>query len=219
MNHNAIYSPDGSEIWTAQMSSPGSVLVLDAITLETRQTIAVGEMPAEVTFTRDGKYAFVCNGMSGDVSVIDVASYSVQKTIAVGTTPVGAWPGRGSLMYVDNETSKSISAIDSATLEVVRTYDLGFTPASVGETASGEVWVTDTDAGKVVFYAAGTTDKSGELATGEGAHAMAFSADGKTAYITNQLAGTLSVIDVESRQLTGTVEVGSKPNGLLFRAR
>ena len=51
-NHNGIFSPDGKEIWTSQMMMmPGMVLVLDATTLATKQSIDVGDMPAEVTFS------------------------------------------------------------------------------------------------------------------------------------------------------------------------
>jgi len=38
--------------------------VLDATTLATKQTITVGDMAAEISFSKDGKYAFVANGMS-----------------------------------------------------------------------------------------------------------------------------------------------------------
>jgi DNA-binding beta-propeller fold protein YncE len=51
-NHNAIYSPDGSEIWTSQMQDRGQVLVYDAATLTLKNTIAVGRQPAEITFSR-----------------------------------------------------------------------------------------------------------------------------------------------------------------------
>jgi YVTN family beta-propeller protein len=217
MNHNAIFSPDGQEVWTSQMTSPGSVLVLDASTLETKATIAVGDEPAEVTFAPDGRYAFIANGGSDSVSVIDASSKMVVSTIDVGETPVGAWPGSDGVMYVDNEAGKSLTAIDASTLAVVRTYDLGFTPAMAAVSPAGELWVTDTDGGKVVIYAAAEDTAQGEIATGAGAHAIAFSADGQTAYVTNQHADTVSIIDVASRAVVDTIEVGSKPNGMVFR--
>jgi YVTN family beta-propeller protein len=216
-NHNAAFSPDGKETWTSQMTSPGKILVLDASTLATLKTIEVGKLPAEVTFTLSGKYAFAANGGSNDVTVIDAGAKTVVKTIAVGANPVGAWPGKDSIMYVDNEAAKSLTAIHGETLEVLRTYDLGFTPAMAATTAGGELWVTDTENGKVVFYPAGSTAKSGELATGAGAHAIAFAKDGKLAYVTNQGAGTVSVIDVVSRTLSKSIAVGSKPNGIIVR--
>jgi YVTN family beta-propeller protein len=221
MNHNAIFSPDGTEIWTSQMMMPGSVLVLDAQTLATRQSIPVGDMPAEVTFSKDGTMGFVANGMTDSVSVISVATKKVMATIPVGKDPVGPWPGVDGIMYTDCEQGKSISAISPASMSVVRTYNLGFTPGMVGTPpgTSGELWVTDEDDGKVVFNTTTQDQKTGELVVGAGAHGMAFSADGKTAYITNQAGGTVSIVDVASHTLVKSLPVGAKPNGIAYRQR
>lgn len=217
MNHNAIFSPDGTEIWTSQMMMPGSVLVLDATTLATKTTIAVGDMPAEVTFSRDGRLAFVADGMSNDVSVIDVATKKVVKTIAVGDDPVGPWPGVDGVMYTDCEKGMSVYAIDPQSMAVLHTYNLGFMPGMVAtpEAAVGELWVTDSDDGKVVFNTTAADMKKGEVSVGAGAHAMAFSKDGATAYVTNQLAGSVSVIDVKTHAVVKIITVGAKPNGLV----
>jgi YVTN family beta-propeller protein len=216
-NHNASFSPDGKEIWTSQMATQGKVLVLDAGTLATKQTLDVGDSPAEVTFTVDGKYAFVANGKSNSVSIFDASSKALAKTITVGTDPVGAWPGRDTLMYVDNESNQTITAIHGGTLEVVRTYVLGFTPGMAATAPSGDLWVTDSDNGKVVLFPAGSSVKSGEVTAGAGAHGIAFSRDGKTVFISNQAAGTVSVIDVGTLAVKGTLTVGEKPNGMVIR--
>lgn len=220
-NHNAVFSPDGSEIWTAQLVDAGTVLVLDAATLETKTSIPVGRVPAEVTFTNDGKYAFVANGTSNDVTVIDARTKAVAKTIAVDREPVGAWPGADGLMYVDCEVAKTIKAIDPKTLKVARTYALGFTPgfAAVPSSRTDELWVTNTDAGKIVFNKTSADAKLAEVDTGPGAHALAFTPDGKTAFVTNQLSGSVSVVDVSTRAVKTTIAVGGKPNGIVYRAR
>ena len=220
MNHNAIFSPDGAEVWTSQMMIPGAILVLDAQTLETKQTIAVGDMPAEVTFSKEGRMAFVANGMSDSVSAIDVTTKAVMTTIPVGKDPVGAWPGVDGVMYTDCEEGQSVSAIDPASMSVVRSYSLGFTPGMVATppNASGELWITDAGNGKVVFNTTAADAKTGELTLAAGSHGIAFSPDGKTAYITNQLAGTVSVIDVAGHRVTATIKVGDKPNGIVYRS-
>jgi len=218
-NHNGIFSSDGKEIWTSQMTMPGKVLVLDASSLAIKQTITVGDMPAEVTFSRDGKYAFVANGMSNDVSVIEAATKAVVKTIPVEANPVGAWPGSDGVMYVDNEAAKTLTAIDSTSLQVIRTYQLGFTPGMAATAPNGELWVTDAQNGKLVFFSTTTAAMLGELVTAAGAHAIAFSADGTTAYVSNQAAGSVSVINLASRAITKTIAVGTKPNGMLFRSK
>jgi YVTN family beta-propeller protein len=219
MNHNAIFSPDGSEIWTSQMTVPGTVLVLDAATLETEATIEVGAQPAEVTFSADGTHAFVANGGSASVTVIHASSKKVMATLDVGENPVGAWQGGNGVAYVDNETGESLSAIDTNTLKVTHTYELRFMPGMAALGPDGQVWVTDAEAGKVVRYATSGGEPVGELATGGGAHAIAFSGDGSTAYVSNQTGNTVSVIDVPTASVVATIRVGAKPNGLVWRAR
>lgn len=217
MNHNAAFAPSG-EIWTTQMADPGKVLTLDATTLADKSSIDVGAAPAEVTFSADGKYAFVANGSADSVTVIDASTKAVAKTIPVGDGPVGAWQGSNGIAYVDNEAGKSLSAIDTKTLEVKLTYNLGFTPAYAALAPDGSLWITDTENGKVVVNLADADTKQAEIVTAAGAHAIAF--DGtKTGYITNQDANTVSVIDVATRQVTKTIPVGKKPNGMAWRQK
>ncbi|MBA3499620.1 MAG: hypothetical protein M4D80_15785 [Myxococcota bacterium] len=216
-NHNATYSPDGSSIWTSQIATPGQVLVLDAATLATRMTVTVGDTPAEVTFSPSGSYGFVANTGSDNVTILDATSATVVETASVGDAPVGAWPGSDGRMYVDNEAGKSLSVIDPQTRAVVATYPLGFTPALAGIAPSGELWVTDTEHGMLVFLNATTGARLGDLPTAAGAHAFAFSRDGKKAYVTNQEAASVTVIDVATRAATKTIGVGVKPNGIVGR--
>lgn len=218
-NHNATFSPDGREIWTALLRDEGAVLVLDAETLETKQTVAVGKVPAKVTFSPDGRYAFVANGTSDTVSIIDPNTRAVVKTIPVDREPVGAWPGADGLMYVDCEVAKTVKAIDPKTLEVVGSYDLKFTPgiATVPPGRTDELWLTDADAGKVVLNRTAADQRVADVATGAGAHAIGFTPDGKIAFVTNQLAESVTLIDTTSRTPKTSVRVGNKPNAVLFR--
>ena len=219
MNHNAIYSPDGTEIWTSQMDAAGTVLVYDANTYSLKNTITVGEDPAEVTFSADGSKAYVCNGGSNTVTVINPITKSVITTLAVGLDPVGAWTASIGKMFVDNEGGNSISIIDVATNVVVGTINLGFMPGYAAyHTSTGELWVTDPDNGKVAYFldmGSNNWMKHGEFTTGAGAHAIAFNAN--TAYVTNQMANTVSVINVTSHTVSKTINVGKKPNGIVIK--
>jgi len=221
MNHNAVFSPDGSEIWTSQMDEAGKVLVYNAATMALKNTIIVGMEPAEVTMSANGQYAFVANGMSNTVSVIRVSDKSVVKTIQVGEDPVGAWPGADGKMYVDNEKGQSISVIDVATLAVVETINLGFTPGYAAyHPTRNELWVSQAGTGtKVIIFERmnGAFMKMGELQTGLDAHAIAFTKDGATAYVTNQGAASVSVVDVAKRSKIKDILVGKKPNGIVLK--
>lgn len=219
MNHNAIFSPSGNEIWTSQIDHDGTILVYDANTYTLKNTIAVGKEPTEVTFSVDGLVAFVANGADNSVSAINPRTKVVLSTIAVGKNPVGAWTGVDNRMYVDNEDGQTVSIIDVKTLKVVETVQLGFMPgfaAFNGETK--ELWVTDPMAGKVHWWkqeTIGTFGYAGAVATAAGAHAIAFK--GTTAYITNQEASSVSVVDGLKHEKIKDIIVGQKPNGIVLK--
>lgn len=219
MNHNALYSPNGTEVWTTQMDSMGKVLVYDANTFAIKNTITVGEDPAEITFSTDGTKAYVCNGGSNTVSIINPTTKAIIATINVGTDPVGAWPASNGKMFVDNEMSQTISIVDVASNNVVGTVNLGFMPGYAAyNSATNELWVTNPTAGKVVYYmdmGGNTWMKNGEIATGAGAHAIGF--NGSFGYVTNQLGNTVSVINPVAHTVVKTLNVGKKPNGIAFK--
>jgi len=221
MNHNAVFSPNQKEVWTSQMmmDMPGSVLVLSATTLATLQEIPVGDMPAEVTVSPGGSQVWVANSMSNTVSAINPSTKTVFKTIAVGEMPIVPSQANNGHIYVDCEMGQSVSVVDRSHLHVDFTYNLGFTPAYAKLSPDGHLWVTDTDNGRVVLYDPDADVLQHVITVGAGAHAIDFSADGETAYVSNQMANTVSVIDVSSRTVKKTVVVGNKPNGVLFRMR
>ncbi|WP_394830800.1 YncE family protein [Pendulispora rubella] len=217
MNHNAIFSPNEAEIWTAQYD--GFVLVLDPLSLATRSSVRVGNGPSEVTFSLDGRYGFVANTHSASVSIVDPETKQVAKTISVGDSPVGAWQGRNGMAYVDNETDGTLSVIDTLELKVVQVHRLGFTPGMVGLGPDNNVWVADTDHAKVAIRRADADEQLALAVAGQGAHGIAFNGDGKTAYVSNQAANTVTVIDVVSKAPIATIPVGSKPNGMAWRKK
>ena len=218
-NHNAVVAPIGGEVWTAQLGSPGSVDLLDPTTLESKQSITVGIQPSEVTFTSDGKRAFVANTGSSSVTVVDALARRVVATIPVGADPVGAWQGNNGIAYVDNEVDGTVSALDTSTLKVLFVYQLGFVPGVVALAPDGTVWVANPYGSKVSVRAGREDKELGTIAAGQGAHAIAFTGRGDTAYVTNQWENTVSVVDVRSRRTVKTIAVGGKPNGLAWRAK
>lgn len=222
MHHNAIFSPDGKEIWAAAMESNGRVFVYDANSFALLKEIPVGQKPAEVTFSADGQKVFVANGGSDSVSVIDPFKKEVISTLAVGKNPVGAWVGSDQRMYVDNEESQSISVINSRSLQIEQTLALGFMPGMAAlHSNHQELWVSDAQNGKVVVFTRSQENqpfiRNRELITGAGAHAIAFSKDGKKAFVSNQEASNVSVIDVKLFRKERDLKVGNKPNGLALR--
>ncbi|MFN0202065.1 MAG: hypothetical protein ACKVTZ_11130, partial [Bacteroidia bacterium] len=187
-NHNAIYSPDGSEIWTSQMKSTGQVKVFPSDGLSpAKNEITVGKYPAEITLSNDKTKFFIANSGANTISVVDVATKTVIKTINVGESPIGAWTGSDNKLYVDCEIDSSLHIIDVASLAVEETINLGFMPGMAAYNGNlNELWVTNADADSVVYFSRENNAwaKKGAIQTGTSSHALAFTQDGKTLYVT-----------------------------------
>jgi YVTN family beta-propeller protein len=221
MPHNGAFNTAGTELWIGQADANiGTVLIYNITDWSLKQSIVVGKNPSEVTFSNDGAFAFVANTGSASVTVIKADTKSVKATLSVGTDPVGAWPATNGKMYVDNETSKTISVIDVASTTVTETVNLGFKPGYAAyHNTLGELWVTDATDGKVVIYqrSGNSWVKKAEVATGADAHAIAFSADQNLAYITNQGANTVTVLNTTTYAKVQVIPVGKMPNGLTLK--
>lgn len=221
MPHNGVFNRDGSELWIAQEDEEQSqVLVYNTGNWRLEHTIKVGKGLSEVTFSADGSKVFAANTADATVSLIDPNTKTVLGTVPVGKDPVGAWPAANGYMYVDNETDQTVTEIAVASGAVTETIPLGFKPGYVAyHPSSQELWVSDATDGKVVFYRKANAQwaKQGDISTGADAHAIAFSKNGATAYVTNQGAGTVSVIRVANHTVSSTIPVGKKPNGLVLR--
>ncbi len=221
MPHNAVYNTSGTELWIPQSDSlQGTVLIFNTSDWTLQKTINVGKMPSEVTFSFNGSMVYVANTMDGTISIIDPISKLVTKTIVVGMGPIGAWPAANGKMYVDNESDQSVSEIDVITGMVTSTFNLGFKPGYVSYNSKlSELWVSDATNGKIVYYKniAGTWTSTGSIPTGSDAHAIIFSSDENKAYITNQGANTVTLVDVVNHLTIRDIAVGSAPNGIIIK--
>jgi YVTN family beta-propeller protein len=98
-----------------------------------------------VAVTPDGKFVYVANGGSNNVSVIDTAINTVTATVAVGLGPQGvAVTPDGKFVYVANKGSSTVSVIAAASNTVT---------ATVGVEHSAEHKVAVSSDGRFVYVA------------------------------------------------------------------
>jgi YVTN family beta-propeller protein len=220
MPYDAIFSPDGKEIWTTIMMPEGKVQVFSADSYNLLTTVSVGNMPAGVTFSDDGKKVFVANGMSGSVTVIDAVSKLILDTIITGQGVVGAFPGMHGMMYTDNEKYQTINIINMMSNIMSDSIRLGFTPGMVSKNSMmNQLWISDPNGGKIHVWTqnGNAYNYGGSVTVGRGAGVIIFSQDGITCYVANQDENSVSVVDVAGLKEVMKVSVGEKPNGLIIR--
>ncbi|MFN0202818.1 MAG: YncE family protein, partial [Bacteroidia bacterium] len=75
------------------------------------------------------------------------------------------------------------------------------------------------DADSVVYFSRENNAwaKKGAIQTGTSSHALAFTQDGKTLYVTNQGNATVSILNAETKTKIKDLIVGTKPNGIVLK--
>lgn len=219
-NFNAAFSPDGTEIWSATSTHSGEMFVFDANTGVQKAKIALGADPSEVTFSKDGHYAFIALGESSFVYVLKVSSKEIVKTIKVDPYPTNVWAGKDGKIYVENKVALSINIIDTQTLTATEYIDVNFRPGQTAYNQSlNELWICQEGENKVAYFERKNIvwALKGYIETGDDAHAISFSKDEKTAYVVNQIGNTVSVIETAKHVKIKDINVGKQPNGIVLK--
>ena len=174
--------------------------------------IPVSSTPDGVAVTPNGKTAFVTNPVGGSVSTIDVKTRIKHPTdIPVGANPYGvAVTPDGKTAFVTNNGSSSVSTIDVKSRTKHPTdIPVAAGPKGMAVTPDGKTaFVTNANPDAAPAPSGGSlstidvktrTKHPPDIALGSFPFGVAVTPDGKTAFVTNNVGGTVSAIDVKSR--------------------
>jgi YVTN family beta-propeller protein len=189
--------------------------------------VAPGGVSAVAARSRCRATAFVTNSASGTVSTIDVKTRSKDPTdIAVGSLPLGvAVTPDGKTAFVANNGSGSVSTIDVKT-RTKNPADIGVgrNPRSVAVTPDGKTaFVTNASFGAEPFPRGNSVSKidvktrtkdPGDITVGPLPAGVAFTPDGKTAFVTKAVSDSVSMVDVKTENNLADIAVGSLPTGV-----
>lgn len=183
-----------------------------------------------------GRYAYITNIGSGSISVVDVEDGILMNTVRVGKGSEGiALSPDGKQLWATNRESNTVVVINPVTMDIHTTLDSFDFPTRVTLSPDGqEAMVSRADAGRVEFYNTQTLQSSGEISM-HGEYSLSngrwlgggfgyrplpigiiYHPDGKSAYVANSYGGYIAVIDIASRQVTGTLLAGAEPDGMAY---
>ena len=202
-------------------ATPGrSITVLDFGKPGSTRTIDLGDngKPHGMRLLPDGRRAVVTTEGSRKLLLVDVPNARVEHAIALGE-------GRGHMVALSADGKTAfVTKIDAGTVSRVdlaartKTHEV---PAGAGaegvavHPASGEVWVSNREAGTVTVHDPKTLAVRHTIASEGYPIRVVFTADGRHALVTNARVATLSVIDTEEFDVAHTVTL-SRP-GVEYR--
>jgi DNA-binding beta-propeller fold protein YncE len=171
--------------------------------------------PYNLYFTPDGRYAITVAELRLRLDFRDAHTMALIHSLPVPSCPGvdhADFSADGRYMYVSCEYLGAMIEIDLNQQRVVKTLNLRPKPASpqdVKLSPDGKVlYVADQDRGGIWEIDPASFTVIGFLATGKGAHGLYPSRSARLLYVTNRIAGTISVVDFQTRRIVGTWTLG-----------
>jgi len=212
--HHLALSPGGKYLLVGDtVGNEMFFLDPDSGAIERRLPIAD---PYQLGFSPDGKW-LVVNGLARDqVDVYDAATMVLRKRFPIKSMPSHlAFSPDSRNVYVSLQGSNRLAMIDLTRLAVVWDVPVGSTPAGVLWNR-GHVLVADMGADYVAEVDPADGKVIRRIRTGNGAHQLFSSPDGKLIYVNNRVGGTITVLDAVTLESVRTYRVPGGPDDLAF---
>jgi hypothetical protein len=168
----------------------------------TRRSIAVGRDPRRGAVTLDGTSVFFPDHVSNVAQILDVGSQTKVREVRVGQDPVAAFLVRGDRWGVTIDSgARTATVVDMTSFQTQSLPLPGVPRAGVTSPDRSTLLIalggTETPArGKgVVIVGDDPPRVLAHLPTGEGAHALAVSSDGRRAAVANFAAKSLTILE------------------------
>lgn len=238
--HNIQVSPDGKTIGATvvptvehgeshgeshgeeSIEMKGQALFFDIDTDELLKSVDVGNHPAHIVFTENGKYALVTNNEDNNVSIIDTESYSLIETMDTGKGPHGFRVSADSQKaYVANMGEDTVSVLNLEAMKEERKITVGSTPVTTGLTSDGRTLVATLNRENLLAIVDLATDQVETVEVGKGPAQVYMDGNNQFAYVANQgteddPSNSVSVVELGSKKIVVTIETGKGAHGVVI---
>jgi len=215
--HHLYLSPDESSLIVAN-SAGDSLTFLNPRTAEVQRVVYGIIDPYHLRFSPDMKWFVTAGNRLNHIDIYrwDGKEPKLAKRIPSGKTPSHIWiDGKSTTAYVTMQDSDELVAVDLATQTIRWRTPTGAMPADIFGVHDGKtllVGLTGSD-GVQVFDVAGAEPKPvGKILTGKGAHAFRSAGDGRSVFVSNRVANSISRIDLQTLQVIDTYAVPGGPD-------
>ncbi|MBT2323443.1 beta-propeller fold lactonase family protein [Variovorax paradoxus] len=215
--HHLYLTPDEQSLLVAN-SAGDSLTFLNPRTAEVQRVVYGIIDPYHLRFSPDMKWLVTAGNRLNHIDIYrwDGKEPKLVKRIPSGKTPSHIWiDGRSTTAYVTMQDSDELVAVDLATQTIRWRTPTGPMPADIFGIHDGKtllVGLTGSD-GVQVFDVAGPEPRPiGKIPTGKGAHAFRSAGDGRSVFVSNRVANSISRIDLQTLQVSDTYPVPGGPD-------
>ena len=184
-----------------------SISVIDLDKMETVETLEVGMRPRGLTLSHDNKLLYICASDSDTVQVMDLATRQIIKQLPSGADPEQfALHPNNKWLYISNEDDALVTVVDVDKEEVLAQIDVGVEPEGMAVSPDGK-WAVNTSENTNMLHWIDTATNQlvdNTLVDQRPRH-VEFTKDSKTLWASAEIGGTVSVVDVDKREILKTL--------------
>lgn len=211
--HHLILTPDGRTLIIA-MSGSNELVLIDRIAGTEKQRMAASD-PYQIGFSPDGKWFVAASLRLDRIDIYNAQTYEVVHRLPAATMPSHiAFSRDSNIAYVTLQGTSSLVAIDLASGKELWTVPTGPQPAGILTRPGGTLLVGVMGADYIAEFDPHDGALIRRVKTAPGAHNFLAAPDGKTLYVSNRVAGTISVLDAETLAVTGSIAVPGGPDDM-----
>lgn len=211
--HHLIESRDGRTLIIA-MSGSNELVLIDRATGVEKQRVTASD-PYQIGFSPDGKWFVAASLRLDRIDIYDGSTFQLAHRLAASTMPSHiAFSADSKTVFVTLQGTNGLTSIDLASGKVNWSQPVGRQPAGIITRPNGNllIGVMGSD------YIAEVDPSNGavlrKIVTGNGAHNFLVSPDGKTLYVTNRVAGTISVLNADTLDVQKTLQAPGGPDDM-----
>ncbi len=215
--HHLYLTPDERSVIVAN-SAGDSLTFVNPKTAEVQRVVYGIIDPYHLRFSPDMKWFVTAANRLNHVDVYhwDGKDLKLAKRIPTGKTPSHIWiDSKSAIAYVSMQDSDELIAVDLATQNILWRTPTGPMPADVfGLPGDKTVLLALTGSDQVqVWDVSGPQPRlAGKIVTGRGAHAFRAAGDGKSVFVSNRVANSISRIDFTTLTVTESYPVPGGPD-------
>jgi YVTN family beta-propeller protein len=211
--HHLIQTPDGRTLIIAMSGSNELVLIDRASGIE-KQRITASD-PYQIGFSPDAKWFVAASIRLDHVDIYDGQTFQLLHRLPAGTMPSHiAFSRDSSTVFVTLQGTSSLVSIDLASGKVNWTVPVGRQPAGIITRPGGTLLVGIMGSDYIAEVDPTNGNVIRKITTGNGAHNFLAAPDGKTLYVSNRVAGTVSVLDADTLAVEKTLDAPGGPDDM-----
>lgn len=213
--HHLTLTPDGATLIIA-MAAGNELVFVDRGTGTVKSRVPMSD-PYHIGFSPDAKW-FIATSLRLDrVDIYEAASFRLVHRLPAPSMPshIG-FSADSTTAFITLQGTNTLTAIELETGRTRWIVSVGRQPAGVWVRAGGTVLVAIMGSDHIVEIDPRDGSTVRRIQTGRGAHNFAVSVDGKTLYVSNRVAGTISLLDSETLAVTGIVPAPGGPDDMVL---